>query len=94
MLKFLNGFHVLSELWRRGLAAGVDPEMLPWQQRPKCHALEHLVLDKTLLCAPSPPGFLGLHRRELCRLRQGSALRVLCERQCVAQLRRVRVCVL
>ena len=58
MLKFLNGFHGLSELWRRGLAAGVDPEMLPWQERPKCHALEHLVLDKTLLFG-NPQDFWG-----------------------------------
>ena len=58
MLTFLNGFRGLSELWRRGLAAGVDPEMLPWQERPKCHALEHLVLDKTLLFG-NPQDFWG-----------------------------------
>ena len=44
MTLYLTSFASLSQLWRQGRSAS-ESIRLPWHIRPKCHLLQHLVLD-------------------------------------------------
>ena len=47
MTTYLTSLCQLHKLWRLGRSVA-DAKRLPWQLRPKCHLLQHLVLDHIL----------------------------------------------